>query len=119
MQFYKQVVNYIAYSRMLWHEAHNLEGPKGAYCRVCGMYNYTFIYLYIGMSGFTVQSAIVYGVNLFAMPGMLEYIQVASKSIFTIPAARDLQGSLKLIEQGVTIFTSLNDLNAEKIPAQR
>ena len=25
----------------------------------------------------------------------------------------------KLIEQGVTIFTKLNDLNAEKIPAQR
>ena len=33
----------------------------------------------------------------------------------------DLQGSLRLMEQGVTIstiFTELNDLNAEKIPGQ-
>ena len=29
-----------------------------------------FIYLFIGLSGFTVQSTIVYGVNLFTMPGM-------------------------------------------------
>ena len=30
-----------------------------------------FIYLFIGLSRFTVQSTIVYGVNLFTMPGML------------------------------------------------
>ena len=34
---------------------------------------------------------------------------------------RDLQGRLSPIEQGVTVFTIIytNDLNAEKIPAQR
>ena len=30
-----------------------------------------YIYLFIGLSGFMVQSTIVYGVNLFTMPGML------------------------------------------------
>ena len=28
-----------------------------------------YIYLFIGLSGFTIQSTIVYGVNLFIMPG--------------------------------------------------
>ena len=30
----------------------------------------TYIYLFIGLSGFTVQSMIVYRANLFTMPGM-------------------------------------------------
>ena len=53
-------------------DAYNLEGAKDAYCRVCSMYIHMYIYLFIfiAMSGFTVQSAIIYGINLFATPRM-------------------------------------------------
>ena len=43
---------------------YNLEGAKGAYCRVFAMYIYSFFYLFVGMFGFTVQSVIVYGDHL-------------------------------------------------------
>ena len=47
---------------------------------------------------------------------------MASVEIFFLVhyPTKDLQGKLGLLRQGVTIFTSyqLNDLNAEKIPAQ-
>ena len=59
------------------HETHNLEGAKGAYCRVCAMY----IYLFIGLSGFTIQSTIVYGVNLFTMPGMQRVVYAKSSKV--------------------------------------
>ena len=37
---------------------------------ICIYINYSFIYLFIGMSKFMVQSEMVYRVNLFAMHGM-------------------------------------------------
>ena len=40
-----------------------------------------YIYLLIGLSGFTVQSTIVYGVNLFTMPGMQRVYAKSSKVI--------------------------------------
>ena len=42
---------------------------------------YIFIYLFIGMSGFTVQSTIVYGVNLFTMPGMQRVVYAKSSKV--------------------------------------
>ena len=66
---------------------YDLEGAKGAYCQVFAMYFYIFIYLFVGMFGFTVQSVIVYGVHLFSMPGIqcivytIEYIQSGWKSL--------------------------------------
>ena len=40
---------------------------------------YVFIYLFIGFSGCTVvQSVIVYGVNLFTMPGMQRVVYTKS-----------------------------------------
>ena len=74
---------------------YNLEGAKGAYCRVFAMYIYLFLYIYlfVGMFEFTVQSVIVYGVHLFSMPGIqcvvytIEYKVVESpcynQSLFT------------------------------------
>ena len=40
-------------------------------CIYMYIYIYIYIYLFIGLSGFMVHSMIVYGVNLFTMPGML------------------------------------------------
>ena len=40
-----------------------------------------YIYLLIGLSGFTVQSTIVYRVNLFAMSGMQCVIYVKSLKV--------------------------------------
>ena len=42
-----------------------------------------FIYLFIGLSGSTVQSTIVYGVNLFTMSGMqhVVYVKLSIKSL--------------------------------------
>ena len=50
------------------------------------MYIYLFIYLFIGLSGFTVQSTIVYGVNLFTMPGMqcVVYAKLSKVLVATI-----------------------------------
>ena len=61
------------------HETHNLERLKGAYCRVCGMYIY--IYLIIGLSGFMVQSVIVYRVDLFTMPIMQHVVYTKSSKV--------------------------------------
>ena len=61
------------------HETHNLERLKGAYRRVCGMYIY--IYLFIGLSGFMVQSVIVYRVDLFTMPGMQHVVYMKSSKV--------------------------------------
>ena len=36
------------------------------------------IYLFIGLSGFMVQSTIVYGVHLFTMPGMQRVVYTKS-----------------------------------------
>ena len=33
------------------NETHNLERLKGAYCRVCGMYIYLFIYRFVQIYG--------------------------------------------------------------------
>ena len=44
-------------------------------------YVYIFIYLFIGLSGFTVQSTIVYGVNLFTMPGMQRVVYAKSSKV--------------------------------------
>ena len=38
---------------------------------------------YIGLSGSTVQTTIVYGVNLFAMPGMQRVVYVKSSKVLT------------------------------------
>ena len=47
------------------------------------MYIYLFIYLFIGLSGSTVQSTIVYGVNLFTMPGMQHVVYAKSLKVLT------------------------------------
>ena len=36
---------------MPYHEAHNLEGAKGAYCQVYAMYIYLFIYRFVQIYG--------------------------------------------------------------------
>ena len=54
------------------------------------MYIYLFVYLFIGLSGFTVQSTIVCGVNLFTMPGMQ-----CGVNLFTMPG----------MQRGVNLFT--------------
>ena len=48
---------------------------------MCVLYIYIFIYLFIGLSGFTVQSTIVYGVNLFTMPGMQRVVYAKSSKV--------------------------------------
>ena len=40
-----------------------------------------FIYLFIGLSRFTVQSTIVYGVNLFTMPGTQRVVYAKSSKV--------------------------------------
>ena len=75
----------------------------------------TAIHLFIGMSGFTVQSAIVYGVNLFAMPGMLEYIQIV-ESLFS-PSHQGPARKPEAYGAGSYYFHFINDLNAEKNPS--
>ena len=42
---------------------------------------YVFIYLFIGLSRFTVQSTIVYEVNLFTMPGMQRVVYTKSLKV--------------------------------------
>ena len=48
---------------------------------VC-IYIYTYL-LFIGLSGSTVQSTIVYRVNLFTMPGMQRVVYVKSSQVLT------------------------------------
>ena len=45
------------------------------------LFIYFFIYLYIGLSRSTVQSTIVYGVNLFTMPGMQRVVYAKSSKV--------------------------------------
>ena len=40
-----------------------------------------YIYLFIGLSGSTVQSTIVYRVNLFTMPGMQRVVYTKSSQV--------------------------------------
>ena len=47
------------------------------------IYIYIFIYLFIGLSGSMVQSTIVYGVNLFTMPGMQRVVYAKSSQVLT------------------------------------
>ena len=47
---------------------------------VC-IYIYLFIYLFTGLFGSTVQSMIVYRVNLFTMPGMQCVVYVKSSKV--------------------------------------
>ena len=49
---------------------------------VC-IYIYLFIYLFIGLSVSTVQLTIVYGVNLFTMPGMQRVVYAKSSKVLT------------------------------------
>ena len=42
---------------------------------------YLFIYLFIGLSGFMVQSMIVYSVNLFTMSGMQRIVYAKSLKV--------------------------------------
>ena len=42
-----------------------------------------FIYLFIGMFGFTVRLAMVYGVNLFATSGMQHVVYLLQYKVFT------------------------------------
>ena len=45
------------------------------------IYIYLFIYLFIGLSGSTVKSTIIYGVNLFTMPGMQRVVYAKSSKV--------------------------------------
>ena len=51
------------------------------------IYIYLFIYLFIGLSGFTVQSMIVYGVNLFTMPGVQRVVYAKSSKVLAATIA--------------------------------
>ena len=50
----------------------------------------SFIYLFVSMSGFTVQSAIVYGLNLFTMSGSQHVINVIEYKIVESSCCRQL-----------------------------
>ena len=52
-----------------------------ALCIYIYLFIYIFSYLFIGLSGFTVQSTIVYGVNLFTMPGMQRVVYAKSSKV--------------------------------------
>ena len=45
------------------------------------MYIYIYNYLIIGLSGFTVKSMTVDGVNLFTMPGMQRIVYAKSSKV--------------------------------------
>ena len=46
---------------------------------------YIFIYLFISLSRSTVQSTIVYGFNLFTMPGMQRVVYAKSSQVLLQP----------------------------------
>ena len=68
---------------------------KGTYCLVAVciylfIYEFSYLFLYVGMFGFMVQSVIIYKVNVFAMPGMRCVVYMIEGKVVESPCCNQL-----------------------------